>query len=149
MRLHVVLELHGRTATGFEVPATAVDELGGGRRPPVKVTINGFTYRSTVAPMGGRFLVGVSAENRAGAGVGAGDAFDVDLELDTAPRTVETPADLAAAIAAVPGLTQVWDALAFTHKREHVDAVVAAKKPETRGRRIEKAVEMLRAKAAK
>lgn len=147
MKLRVVLELNGKTATGFEVPAAVVDELGGGRRPAVSVTINGFTYRSTVASMGGRFLVGVSAENRAGAGVSAGDVLDVDLELDTRPRTVETPDDLAAAIAATPGLTEVWAALAYTHKREHVDAVVAAKKPETRARRIEKAVEMLRAKA--
>src|SRR6266545_3193018 len=78
----------GKTATGMEVPTKVVEGLGAGKRPPVRVTINGFTYRSTVAVYGGKYLVGVSAENREGAGVAAGDVLDVEIELDTAPREV-------------------------------------------------------------
>ena len=102
MKIHVLLEQNGKTAVGFAVPEETVLALGKGKRPPVSVTINGYTYRSTVAPMGGRYLVGVSAENRAGAGVAGGQEVDVDLELDTAPREIELPADFAAALAGDP-----------------------------------------------
>jgi hypothetical protein len=95
MRFRTTVEQAGKTATGIEVPSTVVAGLGAGKRPPVRVTINGFTYRSTVASMDGRFMVGVSAENRAGAKVDGGDVVDVDIELDTAPRVVEVPKDLA------------------------------------------------------
>jgi hypothetical protein len=86
------VQLNGKTATGIEVPAEVVAGLGPGQRPPVRVTIGDYSYRTTVARMGGRFLVSLSAENRAAAGVAAGDEVDVDLELDDAPREVEVPA---------------------------------------------------------
>src|SRR4051794_34851253 len=138
------LELAGKTATGVEVPASAVDALGAGKRPPVKVTIRRYTYPSTVAVMGGRYMVGVSADHRAGAGVAAGDTLEVTLELDAEPRTVDVPDDLAAALAEA-GVTEAFQRLAFTYRKEHVRAVEDAKKPETRARRIAKAVEELKA----
>ena len=102
MQFRSTIELGGKTATGFEVPGRVVDELGAGKRPAVQVTVNGHRYRSTVAVMGGRFLLPLSAQNRAAAGVAAGDEVTVDIELDTAPRVVEVPADLAAALDAEP-----------------------------------------------
>jgi hypothetical protein len=99
MRFRAAIELNGKTATGIEVPAEVVTALGQGRRPPVTATINGFTYRTSVAALGGRFLMPVSAQVRQDAGVAAGDVVDVDLELDEAPRTVTVPADLAEALA--------------------------------------------------
>lgn len=144
MRFRATLELAGKTATGFEVPATVVAELGAGKRPPVKVTINGYTYRNTVAAMGGRFMLGVSAEHRAAAGVAAGDEVDVELELDTAPREVVVPDDFATALAAEPAARECFDALSYSNKRWHVESISGAKKPETRQRRIAKSVAVLR-----
>ncbi|TMK21523.1 MAG: DUF1905 domain-containing protein, partial [Actinobacteria bacterium] len=83
--------LGGKTATGIEVPEKIVTGLGSSKRPAVRATINGFTYRSTVAPMGGKFMLPLSAANREGAGVEAGDTIQVNLELDTAPREVTVP----------------------------------------------------------
>ena len=83
MRFHTTLLQSDKTATGIEVPAEVIEALGAGKRPPVSVTINGFTYRSSIAVMGGQYMVGVSAENRAGARVKGGDEIDVDIELDT------------------------------------------------------------------
>jgi hypothetical protein len=143
MKFRALLQLHGKTATGFEVPSEVVDGLGGGKRPAVVVTIGPHTWRSTIAPRGGIFLLGVSAENRAAAGVSAGDELDVELALDTAPREVDVPADFASALNAVPGLRQAFDALAFTHRKEHVRAIEDAKTADTRARRITKAVEKL------
>ncbi len=98
MRFRTVIEQSGKTATGIRIPDEVVAALGAGKRPPVRVTINGFTYRSTVAVLGGAFMIGVSAENRAGANVLGGDEVDVDLELDTEPRVVTEPPDFAAAL---------------------------------------------------
>src|SRR5258706_10563249 len=98
MKIRAVIELGGKTATGFEVPAEVVEALGAGKRPPVRVTINGYTYRNTVAVMGGVFMVGVSAENREKAGVAGGDDVDVDIELDTQPRELTLPPDFRAAL---------------------------------------------------
>ena len=136
------LELAGKTATGMTVPPAVVERLGAGKRPPVKVTINGYTYRSTVAVMGGRFMIGVAAEHRTAAGVSAGDRLKVTVSLDDAPRTVDVPADLAKALKAA-GVRPAFDALSFTLRKEHVRAVEEAKKPETRQRRIEKTVASL------
>src|SRR5512134_3098384 len=108
MRFRTTLLQNDKTATGFRVPEDVVLALGKGKRPPVRVTINGYTYRSTVAPMGGRYLVGVSAENRAGAGVAGGQTHDIDLELDDAPRDVALPADFAAALAAEPAARRTF-----------------------------------------
>jgi hypothetical protein len=143
-RFRATIELHGRTATGIEVPSEVVDGLDAGRRPPVRVTIGSHSYRTTVASRGGRFLVPLSAEQRAGAGVAAGDEVDVDVELDTAPREVDVPADLAAALDAEPAARVRFDALPYSHRKEHVRAVEEAKAPETRQRRIAKAIAMLR-----
>ena len=137
----------GKTTTGLVVPDEVVDELGGGKRPKVTVTINGKTYRSSVASMGGRYLVGVSAENRALTGVSGGEVVEVALELDTAPREVEVPADFAAALEVVPDAKAVFARQSYSHQRAHVDAINGAKAPETRRRRIDKAIEMLQAQA--
>lgn len=144
MRFRAVVELGGKTATGIEVPADVVERLGAGKRPPVTVTINGHAYRSTVASMGGRYLLPLSADNRAGAGVQAGDEVDVDVALDTAPRVVEVPDDLAAALASDPQAKQAFAALSYSHQRQHVLAIEGAKTAPTRERRIAKALEMLR-----
>lgn len=144
MRFRGTVELGGKTATGIEVPPEVVERLGSGKRPAVNVTINGHTYRSTIASMGGRYLLPLSAENRNAAGTSAGDAVDVDVELDTAPRTVEVPADFRAALDADPATRTRWDALAYSHRLRHVLAINEAKAPETRQRRIAKAIEMLR-----
>jgi bifunctional DNA-binding transcriptional regulator/antitoxin component of YhaV-PrlF toxin-antitoxin module len=139
MRFRSTVELGGRTATGIEVPADVVAELGG-RRPPVRVTINGHTYRSTVATRGGRFLLPVSAEVRTAAGIAAGDEVDVDVEPDTEPRAVEVPDDLAAALAGVPAARAAFDELSYSNQRRHVLSVEGAKAAETRARRVAKVV---------
>lgn len=139
MTFRALLMLNGKTATGIEVPEEVVLALGAGKRPAVRVSINGYAYRTTVAPMGGRFLVGVSAEHRLAAGLSAGDEVDVELQLDTEPRTVAVPGDLAAALDAA-GVRAAFERLAFTHRKEYVRSVEEARKPETRQRRIESTV---------
>ncbi len=144
MRFHTTILQAGKTTTGIQVPDEIVEALGSGRRPPVTVTINGYTYRSTVAVMGGRYMVGVSAEHRAGAGVAGGDEVDVDLELDRAPREVTVPADLATALDAEPEARRTFDGLSYSNKSWHVLQVEGAKTDETRRRRIAKSVGILR-----
>lgn len=139
MRFETELLLTGERNTGIEVPAELVEALGAGKRPPVVVTVNGFEYRSTIAPMGGKFLIPFSSDKREATGLGGGDAIVVDLELDTAPRTVEPPDDLAAALDAA-GARDAWERLAPSHKKAHVTAIEQAKAAETRQRRIDKAV---------
>jgi Bacteriocin-protection, YdeI or OmpD-Associated/Domain of unknown function (DUF1905) len=143
MRFRATLELAGKTATGMHVPPEVVTALGAGKRPPVRATINGYTYRSTVAVYGGEFLLGVSDEVRKAAGVRAGDELDVELELDTEPREVEVPPDLAAALGKAPTARRTFDALSYSNKRRHVLAIEGAKTPETRKRRIDKSMEEL------
>ena len=133
----------GKTATGIEIPNHVIDALGAGKKPVVNVTINGFTYQSTVAVMGGKFMVGVSAERRAAAGVQGGDTITVDIEVDDAPRQVAVPADFQLALDSVPGASAAFQALAYSHRKEHVRAIEDAKKPETRAARIDKAVAKL------
>ena len=125
--------------TGIVVPAEIVEGLGGGKRAPVKVTINGYSYRNTIAVMGGKYMIGVAAEHREKAKVKGGDKIEVSLELDTAPREVEVPADLAAALKKAKA-RETFDGLAYTHRKEHVRAIAEAKAPETRQRRIDNAV---------
>jgi Bacteriocin-protection, YdeI or OmpD-Associated/Domain of unknown function (DUF1905) len=144
MRFTATVELHGRSATGIAVPPEVVEGLGAGKRPAVTVAIGGHTYRSTIASMGGRFLLPVSAENRTAAGVAAGDEVEVDVEVDAAPRTVEVPADLAAALDADPEVRRRFDELPFTYRKEHVRSVVDAKAEATRLRRIGKVLSALR-----
>jgi hypothetical protein len=144
MKFSATVELGGKTATGIEVPDDVVAGLGSHKRPAVRVTIGEYTYRSTVARMGGRFLLPVSAEVRKAAGVAAGDEVDVELVLDDAPREVTVPDDFAAALDAVPGARARFDALSYTARKEHVRAVEEAKAAATRERRIAKAVDTLR-----
>jgi hypothetical protein len=139
MRFETELQFADGRNTGIEVPPELVESLGAGKRPPVVVTVNGFEYRSTIAPMGGRFLIPFSSDKRAATGLDGGDAIVVDLELDTAPRTVELPDDFAAALDAA-GARTAWDRLAPSHKKAHVTAIEQAKAAETRQRRIDKAV---------
>jgi hypothetical protein len=148
MRIQATVESHGKTATGIEIPADVVEALGGGRRPPVSATIDGYTYRSSVAFMGGRYLLGISAEVRQSTGVTAGDRIDVDLELDTAPREVEVPADFAEALSSSPGARAAFGALNYSNKRRLVMAIDAAKAAETRQRRILKTIADLEAGVA-
>ena len=133
-----------KNVTGIVIPVQVVEGLGAGKRPAVKVTIKGYTYRSTVAVMGGAYMVGVSAEVREKAEVKGGDVVDVELELDTEPRVVEVPADLAAALKKDAAAQRFFEGLSYSTKRRIVLNVEGTKNPETRLRRIEKAVEQLR-----
>jgi hypothetical protein len=144
MRFRATIDLNGRTATGIRVPDEVVEALGSGKRPPVRVTINGHTYRSTIAVYGGVSMVGISAEHRAGASVAAGDVVDVDIELDTAPREVAVPADLAAALDAEPVARETFDRLSYSNRSWHVLSIEGAKSDETRRRRIAKSIDALR-----
>ncbi|MET1005457.1 MAG: YdeI/OmpD-associated family protein [Propionibacteriaceae bacterium] len=139
MKFRATLETHGKTATGVEVPEEIVTALGS-KRPKVTVTIGDYTYRSSVASMGGVFLLGLSAEVRAATGVKAGDELEIDLELDTQEREVTVPPDLAAALAAVPAAQAFFDGLTYSNKRRLVLAIDGAKTAETRQRRIDKTV---------
>jgi len=144
MRFRTTVLLSGKTATGIRVPPEVIEELGAGRKPPVRVTIGGYSFRTTVAPRGDRYLVGINAQNREGTGVSAGDEVDVDIDLDTAPRELAVPDDLAEALAAQPEARRFFDGLTHSQKRWYVEPVEQAKKPETRVRRVERAVAMLR-----
>ena len=144
MRFHSVVRLGGKTATGIPVPEEVVTSLGSSKRPPVRVTINGHTYRSTLASRGGQFMLPISAENRASAGVAAGDEVEVDVELDTAPREVTVPPDLAEALEREVDAKRYFEGLSYSQKQRHVLPIEQAKTAETRQRRIDKALSMLR-----
>jgi hypothetical protein len=145
VKFAAVVETNGRTATGFVVPDEAVAGLGGGRRPAVHVTVNGgYAYRSTVAPMGGRFLLPLSAENRTAAGVVAGDVVELELTLDTEPREAVVPDDFAAALAADPQAKAFFDGLSFSNKQSYLQWIGSAKTDATRERRVIQGVELLR-----
>ena len=118
--------------------------MGSGKRPPVTVSIGAYTCRNTIAVMDGMYMVGVSAEHRAGAGVAGGDEVDVEIELDTAPREVSVPDDFAAALDAEPKARATFDALSYSNKSWHVLQVTGARTDETRQRRIGKSVDVLR-----
>jgi Bacteriocin-protection, YdeI or OmpD-Associated/Domain of unknown function (DUF1905) len=143
MRFRTTIVQSGRTTTGIRVPDEVMESLAAGKRPAVKVTVNGYSYRSTVASMGGEAMVSLSAEHRAGAGVAGGDEVEVDLELDTAPRQVDVPPDLAAALDAEPAARSTFDGLSYS-KSWHVLQVTGAKTDETRQRRIARSVETLK-----
>jgi hypothetical protein len=144
MRFRTMILQSGRTATGIQVPEEVVQALGAGRRPAVKVTVNGYTYRSTVAVMGGAFMISLSAEHRAAAGVAVGEEVDVDIDLNTAPREVSVPADFAAALDAEPAARRTFDGLSYSNKSWHMLQVEGAKTDETRQRRIAKSVDILK-----
>ena len=144
MRFHTTILTAGKTAAGIRIPEDVLAALGSSRKPAVRVTINGFTYRSTVAWVNGAPMVGVSAENRAAAGVAGGEDVDVDLELDTQRREVTLPPDLEAELAREPAARRFFDTLSYSDKRFHTLPIEGAKTDETRRRRIEKSIAMLR-----
>jgi hypothetical protein len=144
MRFHTVIIQSGKTATGIQVPPEIVASLGSSKKPAVMVTINGYNYRSTVATMGGAFMLPVSAEVRERAGVAGGDAVDVDVELDMEAREVTLPGDFAAALDADAEARRFFEGLSYSNRRRLVIPIEGAKSAETRQRRIEKTVGMLR-----
>jgi hypothetical protein len=144
MRFRTTIVQSGKNTTGIQVPDEVVEALGSGKRPAVKVTVNGYSYRSTVASMGGVFMVSLSAEHRAGAGVGGGEEVEVDLEVDSAPREVTVPPELVAALDAEPAARATFDGLSYSNKSWHVLQVTGAKTEETRQRRIARSVEALK-----
>jgi hypothetical protein len=144
MRFRAKILQSGNTAAGIEVPAKVVAALGSSKRPPVRATINGYTYRTSVAPMGGKSMLGVPPEFREGAGVAAGDVVDIELELDTELREVSIPSDFAAALAHDAKAKRFFDGLSYSNKRRLVIPIEDAKAAETRERRIAKTVEQLR-----
>ena len=143
MKFRATVELNGKTATGIQVPAEVVAGLGSSKHPPVRATIKGYTYRSSVASMGGRFMLGVSAEVRQSAGVAAGDVVEVDLQLDTEKREVALPPDFKQALDKDKAARKTFDGLSFSNQRRLVDPIVQAKAAETRERRIAKTVSLL------
>jgi hypothetical protein len=145
LRFHTTILQGDKTATGIRVPDEIVEALGSGKRPAVTITINGYTYRSSIAVLGGAYMVGVNADNRIGAGVAGGDEVDVDIELDTAPREVIVPDDFAAALDAEPAARGTFEGLSYSNKSWHVLSINGAKADETRQRRITKSVEALKA----
>ena len=139
------VELEGKTATGLVVPDAVVEALAAGRRPAVTVTIGDHVYRTTVTPMGGRFLVPLSAENRRAVGVAAGDRVSVEISPDTAPREVAVPDDLSQALTRDLLALEFFNGLAYTHPKEWVRWIEEAKKAETRDNRVRKTVAVLHA----
>lgn len=144
MKFTATIESNGKTALGFRVPPEVVEALGRGKRPPVHVTINAHTYRSTVAVMGGAFMIGVSADNRVPAGVSAGDVVEIELVLDTEKRTVQIPPDLLLELEADPVAYKLFSALSYSAQQRHVLPILGAKTDATRQRRIAKTLEDLR-----
>src|SRR5215472_18575541 len=142
---HARLGAEGR-ALFFEVPFDVKKEFGKAR-PPVKVSVNGHTYRSTVSVYGGKYYLPVRSERRDAAGLKHGDIIRVTVALDTAARTVQPPPELSAAFAKNSAAKAQWQKLSYTHKKEHANAIREAKKPETRARRVQKTLQMLAAKA--
>jgi len=126
--------------TGVVVPDDVVTALGAGKKPPVQVTLNGHTYRSSVASMGGRFLISLSKENREQAGLVGGEELEVEVVVDDQPRAVEPPEDLAAALAASPQAAAAFGALSYSNQRRHVMAIEGAKAADTRQRRVERTI---------
>lgn len=143
MQFRATILSSGKTTTGIEVPETLVLELGAGKRPPVKVTMNGYTYRTTIAPMQGTYMISVSSEVRREAGVVAGDELNVTIELDTGKREIEVPDELAAALADDPEAKAAFDTLSNSRKQQLTIPITKAKAPETRARNVQKALAKL------
>jgi hypothetical protein len=142
-RFDGVVESHGAGGNVVEIPFDVKAVFGSGR-PPVRGTVNGFPIRSRLVSMGGRYLLGLNREVREGAGVAGGDRVSVELELDEEPRVVDVPDELAAALEADPDAGEIFDRLSYTHRREYAEWVASAKRDETRTRRVENTIAMLR-----
>ncbi len=143
MKFHTTLRRFGENNTGIEVPEEVLTALGRGRRVKVVAIVNGYTYRTSVAPAYGKILMPFSSEHRAASGLSGGEEIEVDVVPDDAPRDVEVPADLAAALADAPEAAGFFPGLSYTQRRAYVLWIEEAKKPETRTARVAKAVEML------
>jgi hypothetical protein len=145
MKFRTTIRQGDKTATGIEIPASVVDALGAGKRPAVILTLDGrYTYRSTIAVVSGAFMVGLSADHRAASGFGGGDEVEVEIAVDTAPRTLDVPPELAAALDAEPAARATFDGLSYSNRSYHVLQVTGAKTDETRERRIARSIAALR-----
>ena len=144
MKFKAELFLAGKTATGINVPAKVVEGLGAGKRPPVRVTFNGHTYRTTIAPMCGEYFIPVAAAIRAASGASAGDVLEITVELDKDPRTVEVPKLLAAELAKDKKAAAAYEKLSYSNKKEMARSIESAKGEDTRARRLAKAMDSLR-----
>ena len=144
MKLTATILQSGKTAIGIEVPPRVVAALGSSKKPSVSVILNGYTYRSTVAVLGGKFMIPVSSEVRGAARVAGGDTLEVEVALDTAPRVLELPEDFALALASDAAANTFFAGLSYSNQRRHTLSIEAAKTPETRARRVAKAIEELR-----
>jgi len=144
MKFKTTLLQAGKTATGIKVPSEIVESFNAGKKPPVKITINGYTYRNTIAVMGGVYMVGVSAAHRTGAGIEGGDEIEVTIQLDTDPRVVEIPAAFQKALNKNVAAKKYFDSLSNSKKKGIVVLIEGAKTDETRDRRIEKAINLLK-----
>ncbi|MEI7056729.1 YdeI/OmpD-associated family protein [Nocardioides sp. CCNWLW239] len=131
---------------GLEVPPEVVEALEGGKRPRVRVTLNGHSWSTRIAIMRGRHLIGLSKANRAAAGVAVGDQVEVEVALEAEPVSVDVPADFATALDGTPAARAAYERLTLSQQRQHVRVIEAAKKPETRAARITKAVAELSAR---
>ncbi len=145
MKFQAELELAGKTATGITVPPEVVASLNAGKRVPVVVTIKQHSYRTTIAPYNGRYMIPVSAENRDAAGIRAGEHITVGVAVDTAPREVSIPADFAVALKKSKSARDFFASLSFSNQRGYVQWVEDAKKEETRAARVLKSIESLEA----
>lgn len=144
MKFRATLRLEGKTATGIQVPPEVVTSLGSSKKPAVSVTVGGYTYRSTIAVLGGKFMIPVSADVRKHAKIAAGDDLDVNVELDTQPREISVPEDFMKALEKDAAAKHTFDGLSYSNKRRYTLSIEDAKTPETRQRRIEKAISELR-----
>jgi hypothetical protein len=143
MKYRTTLLLFGPNNTGIPVPEEVLASFGRGKRPPVRVTVNGYTYRTTVAPYSEMLLMPFNAQHRAATGLRGGEEIEVDLVVDDEPREVAVPPDLAAALDAEPAAAAFFAGLSYTNRKSYVTWIEEAKKPVTRAARVTKAVEML------
>ena len=144
LKFSTILLQAGKTATGIKIPEEIIEKLSAGKKPAIKVTINGFTYRSTVAVMGGAYMVGVNAENREGAKVKGGDKIEVTIQLDTEERVVEVPVELQKVLNKDSAMKKYFESLSYSKKKLLAQPIKDAKTEETKVSRIEKAIKALK-----
>ncbi|MEP6948044.1 MAG: YdeI/OmpD-associated family protein [Ginsengibacter sp.] len=142
-KFHTTILQAGKTATGIKVPEKIVESFKAGKKPPVRITINNYTYRNTIAVMGGVYMVGISAEHRKGANVAGGEGVNVYIELDTGPREVVVPEDFQKAINSNAVAKRNFEALSYSNKKAHISQIEGTKNADTRTRRIAKAIDLL------
>ncbi|WP_435166760.1 YdeI/OmpD-associated family protein [Paenibacillus glycanilyticus] len=143
MKFRATIELSKKTATGIEVPAEVIESLGSSKRPAVCVTLGEYTYRTTVGSMGGKYMIPVSAEVRAAAGVAAGEEVEVNIELDNEPRELVVPEDFYGALEQQLEAKRFFEGLSYSNRRRFILNIEEAKTAETRQRRMDKAISLL------